>query len=357
MVLSLRCLIPLAAAILLTACAGEQDESKGTPRPALTITAAHPVTETWAVRIPANGTVEAWQEAVVGSDVQGLRLARVLADTGDTVKAGQVLAIFDDEPVKIEVAQAKAALAQAQAAAEHAHENAERARSLRGSGAISDQLVTQYLTTEQSAQAQIAAAKATLAAQQLRLTRTRVLAPDNGVISVRTATVGAVFGLGGELFRLIRQGRLEWRAELTDAELEHVKPGAKVLLTLADGRQVEGSVRVVAPTLNTRTRTGFAYVDLPPDTLIRPGMFVRGEFDLGQRAAMTVPSQAVTMQEAFNYVFRLEPDGSVRQLKVTTGRRFGDRVEILDGLAPDASIASAGAGFLNDGDLVRVVDE
>jgi len=61
MVLSLRCLVPLAAAILLTACAGEQDESKGTPRPALTITAAHPVTETWAVRIPANGTVEAWQ--------------------------------------------------------------------------------------------------------------------------------------------------------------------------------------------------------------------------------------------------------------------------------------------------------
>ena len=351
-----RCLVfPLAAA-LFVACGG-QEESKSAPRPALTVTAAHPVAETWPVRIPANGTVEAWQEAVIGSDVQGLRLAKVLADTGDTVETGQVLAIFDDEPVKIEVAQAKAALAQARASAEQAQENAERARSLRGSGAMSDQLITQYLSTEQSAHAQVAAAKATLAAQQLRLTRTRVLAPDNGVISARTATVGAVFGLGGELFRLIRQGRLEWRAELTDAELEHVKPGAKTLLTLADGRQVEGSVRVVAPTLNTRTRTGFAYVDLPPDTLIRPGMFVRGEFDLGQRPAITVPSQAVTMHEAFNYVFRLEPDGSVRQLKVTTGRRLGDRVEILDGLTPDAKIAAAGAGFLNDGDLVRVVDE
>ncbi|MCL2644901.1 MAG: efflux RND transporter periplasmic adaptor subunit [Betaproteobacteria bacterium] len=351
-----RCLVfPLAAA-LFVACGG-QEESKSAPRPALTVTAAHPVAETWPVRIPANGTVEAWQEAVVGSDVQGLRLAKVLADTGDTVETGQVLAIFDDEPVKIEVAQAKAALAQARASAEQAQENAERARSLRGSGAMSDQLITQYLSTEQSAHAQVAAAEATLAAQQLRLTRTRVLAPDNGVISARTATVGAVFGLGGELFRLIRQGRLEWRAELTDAELEHVKPGAKTLLTLADGRQVEGSVRVVAPTLNTRTRTGFAYVDLPPDTLIRPGMFVRGEFDLGQRPAITVPSQAVTMHEAFNYVFRLEPDGSVRQLKVTTGRRLGDRVEILDGLTPDTNIAAAGAGFLNDGDLVRVVDE
>jgi len=347
---------PLVAASLLAAC-DKQDENKGTPRPALTVTAASPVTETWPVRIPANGTIEAWQEAVVGSDVQGLRLAKVLADTGDAVKAGQVLAVFDDEPVKIEVAQAKAALAQAQAAAEQALENAERARSLRGSGAMSDQLITQYLSAEQSAHAQVAAAKATLAAQQLRLTRTRVLAPDDGVISARIATVGAVFGLGGELFRLIRQGRLEWRAELTDAELEHVHPGAKALLTLADGRSVEGSVRVVAPTLNTRTRTGLAYVDLPPDTLIRPGMFVRGEFDIGQRPAITVPSQAVTMHEAFNYVFRLEPDGSVRQLKVTTGRRIGDRVEILDGLAADSRIASAGAGFLNDGDLVRVIDE
>jgi RND family efflux transporter MFP subunit len=351
-----RLIIPLAAAALLTAC-GEQDKGKNAPRPALTVTAASPVTETWPVRIPANGTIEAWQEAVIGSDVQALRLARVLADVGDTVKAGQVLAVFDDEPVKIDVAQAKAALAQTEAAAGQAHENAERARSLRGSGAMSDQLVTQYLSAEQSASAQVAAAQATLAAQELRLKRTRVLAPDSGVISARTATAGAVFGIGGELFRLIRQGRLEWRAELTDAELERIAPGARVRLTLADDRIAEGSVRMVAPTLNARTRTGFVYVDLPPDVAIRPGMFTRGEFDLGQRPALTVPLQAVSMREAFSYVFRLEADGSVRQVKVTTGRRAGDRVEILDGLAPDSKIASVGAGFLNDGDLVRLVDE
>lgn len=353
----LRCLIiPLAAAALLAAC-GEQDKGTPAPRPALTVTVVRPITETWPVLIPANGNIEAWQEAVVGSDVQSLRLAKVLVDIGDAVKAGQALAVFDDEPVKIEVAQATAALAQAQAAAEQARENAERARTLRGSGAISDQLITQYLSAEQSASAQIAAAKATLAAQELRLKRTRVLAPDDGVISARTATVGAVFGPGGELFRLIRQGRLEWRAELTDAELEFVAPGAKAQLTLADGRLVEGVVRMVAPTLNTRTRTGLAYVDLPMDAAVRPGMFARGVFDLGQRAAMTVPLQAVSMREAFNYVFRLEPDGSVRQLKVTTGRRVGDRVEILDNLTPDSTIASAGAGFLNDGDRVRLVDE
>jgi len=355
---SLRFLvISLAAATLSTACGEGKGKGEPTPRPALTVTVVHPSTETWPVRIPANGNIEAWQEAIVGSDVPSLRLAKVLADVGDTVKAGQVLAVFDDEPVKIEVAQARAALAQAHSAMEIAHDDAERARALRGTGALTDQIIAKYLTTEQSARAQLAAAQATLDAQQLRLTRTRVRAPDNGVISSRTATVGAVFSPGGELFRLIRQGRLQWRAELTDAELKHVSPGAKARLTLTDGRTINGTVRMVAPTLDTRTRIGFAYVDLPTDTAIRPGMFARGEFDLGERTAMTVPLQAVSMREAFNYVFQLESNGSVRQLKVTTGRRIEDRVEILDGLAPEAKIASAGTGFLNDGDPVRVVDE
>lgn len=351
-----RLFLLLAAAALLAACNG-QDESQPQPRPALTVTAASPATEIWPVRIPANGTVEAWQEAVVGSDVQALRLTEVRADIGDTVSAGQILAVFDDEPVKIDIAQAQATLAQAQSAMETARDDAERARTLSGSGALSDQTIAKYLTAERSAAAQMAAAQATLAAQKLRLARTRVLAPDDGVISARAATVGAVFGAGGELFRLIRQGRLEWRAELTDTELERIAPGTAARLTLADGRTIGGAVRIAAPTLNARTRTGFAYVDLPPDAAARPGMFARGEFDLGERAAMTVPLQAVSIREAFSYVFRLEADGSVRQLKVTTGRRIGERMEILDGLSPDAKIASTGAGFLNDGDQVRVTGE
>ncbi|MDR2173946.1 MAG: efflux RND transporter periplasmic adaptor subunit [Burkholderiales bacterium] len=353
----LRCLLLSLAAVALFAACGEQEQGKIALRPALTITVAQPETEDWPVRILANGSVEAWQEAVVGADVQALRLTKVSADVGDTVRAGQVLAVFDDEPVKIEVAQAKAALAQAHSVMETARDDAERARSLQGSGAMSDQQIVQHLSVEQSARAQVDLAQATLAAQELRLARTRVLSPDNGVVSARFATVGAVFGPGGELFRLIRKGRLEWRAELTDVELERITPGVSVQLTLADGRFVEGSVRMVAPTLDGRTRTGFAYVDLPPDVAVRPGMFVRGEFHLGVSPALTVPSQSVTMREAFSYVFQLEPDDSVRQVKVTTGRRIGDRVEILDGLATDLKIVLAGTGFLNDGDRVRVVEK
>jgi hypothetical protein len=101
------------------------------------------------------------------------------------------------------------------------------------------------------------------------------------------------------------------------------------------------------------------YVDLPPalsnDAPLKAGMFAGGEFDLGASQALTVPQQAIAVRDGFNYVFRLNPDSRVSQLKVSTGRRLGERIEVTGGLAPDAQIVVSGAGFLNDGDLVRNV--
>ena len=86
------------------------------------------------------------------------------------------------------------------------------------------------------------------------------------------------------------------------------------------------------------------------------GMFARGEFELGETSALTVPQPAVVVRDGFNYLFRLNADNRISQLKVQTGRLAGDRVEITSGLAADARIIVSGAGFLNDGDLVRVSD-
>jgi RND family efflux transporter MFP subunit len=171
--------------------------------------------------------------------------------------------------------------------------------------------------------------------------------------------VGAVAGVGTELFRLIRQGRLEWRAEVTSAELPRIKPGQKVVVKTAAGAGVAGRVRTVAPTVDAQSRVALDYVDLPPalsaSAPLKAGMFASGEFALGESAALTVPQQAVVVRDGFAYVFRLNTDSRVSQLKVTTGRRLGDRVEVTGGLAPDVLVVTTGAGFLNDGDLVRVV--
>ena len=329
-------------------------------KPALTVTTTQPQTQLLANQLSANGSVAAWQEAVVGSESNGLRLAEVLVNVGDAVKAGQVLARFADDGVQADVAQARAGVNEASAQAGEATANADRVRALQGTGTFSGQQVSQYLTAEQTARARVESAKAALASQLLRLKYTQVLAPDAGVISTRTATVGAVVGNGAELFRLIRQGRLEWRAEVTSAELSRLRVGTQVSVTAASGAPLQGRVRVVAPTVDPQTRTGLVYVDLPlvPATspsAARPGMFARGEFELGTSPALTVPQQAVVVRDGFSYAFRLNTDQRVSQTKLQIGRRVGDRVEVLAGASASDVLVASGAGFLNDGDLAKVV--
>jgi RND family efflux transporter MFP subunit len=349
----------LVAAGMLVAGHAADNGKAAAPRPALTVTTARPESARLPVGLAANGNVAAWQEAVIGSESNGLRLADVKVNVGDVVKKGQVLAVFDAAPVEADLAQARAAVQEAQANAAAARADAERARALQSTGALSEQQITQYLTAERTAAARVASAKATVAQQQLRLKYAQVVAPDAGVISARSATVGAVAGVGTELFRLIRQGRLEWRAEVTSAELPRIKPGQKVVVKTAAGAGVAGRVRTVAPTVDAQSRVALVYVDLPPalsaSAPLKAGMFASGEFALGESAALTVPQQAVVVRDGFAYVFRLNTDSRVSQLKVTTGRRLGERVEVTDGLAPDVSVVTTGAGFLNDGDLVRVV--
>ncbi len=320
------------------------------------MTITRPTPAEWRHTLQANGNVAAWQETVVGAEISGLRLTEVLVNVGDSVRRGQVLARLSGDTVQVELAQNKASLAEAEATLSDAQANAERARKLQATGAISAQQINQYLTLEQTARARVEAQRARLQADELRLRQTRVLAPDDGVISARVATVGAVVPAGQELFKLIRGGRLEWRAEVTAADLSRIAPGVKATLTAADGSTVEGRVRMVAPTIDPQTRNGIVYVDLPRVSAARAGMFARGEFELGRSQALTLPQSAVLMRDGFAYAYRLGDDSRVLQTKISAGRRVGDRIEVLGGLDPNARVVASGGGFLGDGDLVRVVD-
>ena len=360
-VLALVALIVLAggSAAMLSPDSKAADEKKTPgPKPALTVTAVRPQTVHMPIRLAANGNIAAWQEAIIGSESNGLRLAEVHVNVGDRVRTGQVLATFANETVAADVAQARAALAEAQANAAEAVANAARARTLQSTGALSEQQINQYLTAEQTQKAKVEAAKATLDAQQLRMKHVQVAAPDSGVISARAATVGAVVPAGTELFRMIRKGRLEWRAEVTSSELGRIKAGIPASIVAVNGAELKGKVRMVGPTVDPQSRAAIVYVDLAPANDNTPpataGMFARGEFDLGTSSALTVPQQAVVLRDGFNYIFRVTPENRVQQVKIRAGRRIGDRVEVLEGLKADASVVVSGAGFLNDGDLVRL---
>jgi HlyD family secretion protein len=334
-------------------------------KPALTVSLTQPQRSSLAVTVPANGSIAAWQEASVGAEVNGLRLAEVRVNVGDRVQRGQVLAVFASDTLRAEQAQLRAALAEAQALAAEAAANAARARELQATGALSAQQISQFMTAEQTAAARVQSQQAAQQQLELRLAMTQLRAPDAGVISARSATVGAVVPAGMELFRLIRQGRLEWRAEVSAADLARLQPGQTVRVQPAGAEPLQGTLRQVAPALDPATRNGLVYVDLPrpaagsadglPPGGVKAGMFARGEFEVARGEALTLPQGAVLLRDGFSYVFALENGNRVRQLKVETGRRVGERVEILSGLPADARVVESGAGFLADGDTVRVV--
>jgi RND family efflux transporter MFP subunit len=329
--------------------------SAASARPALTVSLVSPTQAPLGLQVGATGSIAAWQEASVGAELGGVRLAQVKAGVGDAVKRGQVLAEFATETVAAELAQLQAQGVEAEAQLAEAAANARRARELQDSGAWSRQQIEQHLTAERTAQARLDAVRAGIRVQELRLQQTRVLAPDDGVISARSATLGAVANPGQELFRLIRQGRLEWRAEVAAADLSRLKPGLPVRLSLAGGELLEGRVRLLAPTVDPATRNALVYVDLPRPGPARAGMFARGSFELGSSPALSLPQTAVQLRDGFSYVFRVGPDRRVAMTKVALGRRAGDRVEILSGLDAAAQVVASGVGFLADGDLVKVV--
>lgn len=344
-----RLLLLCLAALL---AAGEAPAPRAT---ALTVRTAQATLESWPVLVRADGEIAAWQEAAVAAATGGLRILALTADIGDTVKAGQELAVLDTAALRAQIAAQEAEVEQAEASLTTAAADAKRAQDLRAGGTLTDQQVTQYLSSERSARGRLAAAKATLEVQRLVLERARVAAPDDGVVIARGAVLGEVAQSGDELFRIIRQGRLEWRAEVLAADLPRIAPGQEATLSLPGGGSASGTVRSVDPTLSTRTRTTIVRIDLPPGSGARAGMFASGAIAAGSPTpATTIPAAALVVRDGRNLVFTVEDGDVVRERRVAVGRRRGDRIEVTSGLDATARIVASGGAFLGDGDRVAV---
>lgn len=325
---------------------------------ALTVSLTQPQQTVLPLKLFATGNVAAWQEAIIGSEANGLRLTDVLVNVGDVVKKGQLLADFSEESITADLNQAKASLMEAEAQSREAINNADRARTLQNTGAMSSQQIEQYTTAAETTKARIEVAKAAVATQQIRLKNTKIYAPDSGIISARNATVGAVVGAGSELFRLIRQSRLEWRAEVVSSDLPKIKSGMQANISTGDGSNLKGKVRKISPTVDIQTRNTLVYVDLPSNSSAKAGMFAKGEFMLGQTTALAVPQQTLVMRDGFTYVFTVKNDHGkqiAKQTKVQTGNRIGNLVEIISGLQENQAIVASGGAFLSDNDVVKVV--
>ena len=322
---------------------------------ALTVELVAPDSRDWPQTLSASGAVAAWEEIVVSPETGGLRIEELRANVGDRVAKGQLLARLADATVRAELAKQQALVAQAEATLQQAAGNLRRAQSVDVAGALAPQKLDEYRATEATAQASLASARADLQSVQLKLAQTRITAPDDGVVASKAGVVGNVASVGTELYRLIRQGRIEWRAELDAQQLALVRAGQSAQVQLpGGGAAVAGTVRLVSPTLSTSTGRGIAYVSLDAKGSARAGTFASGSIALERRQALTLPEAAVVQRDGRSYVFLVDAEGKAASRPVATGRRQDGRVEIVSGIEPTARVVARGGAFLADGTPVTV---
>ena len=331
-------------------------DDKGAPVAALTVTTM-PVKAVDLVRtVPATGSIFAWQEVVVGAEVGGYRVADVLVDIGSRVSKGQPLVRLSLDMLEADLASRSAALRSAEAAEANAAAALRRGQAVTSSGALSDADLDRLTAEHVAAVARVETAKVDVTTAELRLRYGTVTAPDNGTITSRTVSVGQIAQAGQEMLRMLRQNRVEWRAEIPEAQLARIKAGQTVKINSVDGSVLSGTVRTVAPTVQTVNRTGLAYVDITDGHAI-PGMFARGEIAAGRGPGLLVPIASVVTQDGYSYVFVLKDQNKVERRRITQAGVYGDELEIAEGVSAGEVIVVKGAGFLKDGDIVAVAQE
>jgi len=320
----------------------------------MTVTAAPLERSELSRKISMNGSVFAWQEVIIAPEVGGYRVADVLVDVGAHVKAGQKLVTLSTSLLEAEVATKQAMVNQRQAELDNAESGLHRGRMLAETHVLSESDLDKLTSDQLAKRAALASARADLDTSQLRLKFTSVTAPDDGVITSRTVTVGQIAQAGGEMLRLLRNGRIEWRGEVPEMRLGELAPGQEVAVSTVEGLVVNGKIRVVGPTISSGNRTGLVYVDLPPDDRIRPGMFARGEIEIGRGPGVTVPLESIVSSDGYSYVFVVRADNTVERRRIETGSVLGDSIEVMSGVQGSETVVNKGAGFLKDGDLVTV---
>jgi RND family efflux transporter MFP subunit len=325
------------------------------PPPALTVLVAEAAPRALARTIVGDGSVVAWQELVIGAEAGGLRVAEVPVEEGDAVRQGQLLVRLDDSLLRAALGGADAAVAEADAALRVARQELARAIELVRTGSATRQTVEQRESAAAQAEARLASAAARREEAAARLAQARIVAPSDGIVSRRSALLGSVTAPGQEMVRIIRDGRLELDARVPELELAQLQPGQAVRVIHGD-RTVMAELRAVAPTVSAETRLGIVHVALPAGSGLRPGMFARAEILPGATAGLAVPQPAVLFREGRPAVLVVQGD-RVALRPVTTGRRQDGQVEVTSGLAAGERVVVSGAGFLTDGDRVRVATQ
>ena len=344
------------SALLLASCGGhgeEKKDEKAAGGSRQTVSAAT-VTQTSLDRtVTASGTVSAWEEVPVAAETGGLTAVAVYVDEGSYVRQGQPLVQMNDVLLRAQLRQQQAQVQLAEANVARDNAALDRAQQLKERGFLSQASLDTALANQRSSNANLAAARAALSQTQTQLSQATIRAPVGGLIVSRSVTKGQIIAAGTELFRMVRDGRLELDAQVPETELALVRAGQSATITSSEAGQTTGSVRIVTPEVNAQTRLGLARISLAPGTQLRPGMFARADIAVGDQPATTVPTGAVLYRDNKPGVFVVRGDSTVHFQPVTILSRTEAQTAV-SGVDVGVRVAVDGAGFLNEGDRVNV---
>ncbi|MEZ5857201.1 MAG: efflux RND transporter periplasmic adaptor subunit [Hyphomicrobiaceae bacterium] len=358
-------------------------DAKGPPPPAVTVVRA--TTATFVESVLVTGSLVAREEILVGPEIDGLRVVEVLADEGDRVKKGQVLARLVSDTLEAQLAQNTAALAKSEAAIAQAQsainsasarlaeaKNAyDRAKPLTKSGYLSESGMDQRESARLTAEATLASArdglklaeaeKAQVEAQRReiswRRSRTDIRAPADGLVSRRLARIGGyASGLAEPLFRIIAKGEIELDGEVPETQLGKIREGQKVVIDVAGSGQVDGVVRLVSPEVDKATRLGRVRIFIGDKPGLRIGSFARARIQTDTSRGLALPSTAILYSDGVTSV-QVVHDNKVAVRKVKIGLADGGRVEVTAGLADGDIVIARSGTFLRDGDGVTPVTD
>jgi RND family efflux transporter MFP subunit len=349
-------LLAAGLSLVLVACQGDGPSAQDADASkAMAVTVAPVTARSLPHGVSVSGAVAPVEEMQLGVELGGLRVTALHVDVGARVERGQRLLELDHRTLDSDLAQAEAALREAEAGAQLARANLVRGQALAKDRFISAGQLDELRAARTQSEARVGTARAARDGAALRRSFADLRAPAAGIVSKRLVQPGQVVAAGGELLRLIRDGRLEWRAELPVGQLGQISPGDHIVLTAPSGAQVDGRVRAVSPGVDAATRTGTVYADLPDPQGLAPGAYVEGRIDTGLADGRTVPVAAVVLRDGFPTVFLVDAKGLAHPQRVRTGIKLDDMIELLDGPKPGTRVVVQGAGFLADGDRVRIV--
>lgn len=350
-----RRLAALALASIVLAACSKADEKPTEPQASQTVTVQAVGMATLPRRITASGDIVAWNEVVVGAETGGLTAVRVLVDEGAWVRQGQPMLQMNDDLLRAQLRQQEASVAAARATLAQTDAALARARELKERGYLAQAGLDNAVASQASAAAQLSAAQAGLSEVRTRLSQATVRAPVAGLVASRKVVQGQIVGAGTELFRIVRDGRLELNAEVPETQLAQLRAGMPATVASDQLGEVPGRVRIITSQVDPQSRVGVARIALSTPGGFRPGMFARGVINVGDQPAITAPTVAVVYRDNKSGVFVMGEQSVVRFRPVVVGSRTPDRVEVTEGLKAGERIVVKGAGFLADGDRVLVV--